>query len=70
MYASGWPRNAETISYAMADNVNGPWSNGVRLTGNTPPAGGGYSYTTHPADIDFKGQSYFIYHNAIPYSGD
>jgi hypothetical protein len=65
MYASGWPNNAETISYAMADTINGPWTNGVRLTGNAPSAGGGYSYTIHPAAIDFKGQSYLFYHNAM-----
>jgi hypothetical protein len=65
MYASGWPNNAETISYAMADNIDGPWTNGVRLTGNAPAAGGGHSYTIHPAAIDFKGQSYLFYHNAM-----
>jgi hypothetical protein len=65
MYASGWPNNAETISYAMADNINGPWTNGVRLTGNASSAGGGYSYTIHPAAIDFKGQAYLFYHNAM-----
>lgn len=54
-YASGFP---EKISYAMSRNINGPWEyKGIinELAGN--------SNTNHQAIIDFKGKSYFIYHN-------
>lgn len=48
----------EKIAYAMSKSVNGPWEfKGIlnELAGN--------SNTNHQAIIDFKGQSYFIYHN-------
>ena len=48
----------EKIAYAMSRNINGPWEfKGIlnELAGN--------SNTNHQAIIDFKGQSYFIYHN-------
>lgn len=54
-YASGFP---EKISYAMSRSITGPWAyKGVlnELVGN--------SNTNHQAIIDFKGKSYFIYHN-------
>lgn len=54
-YASGFP---EKISYAMSRSITGPWDfKGVlnELAGN--------SNTNHQAIIDFKGKSYFIYHN-------
>jgi beta-xylosidase len=54
-YASGFP---EKISYAMSRNITGPWDyKGIlnELAGN--------SNTNHQAIIDFKGKSYFIYHN-------
>jgi beta-xylosidase len=54
-YASGFP---EKISYAMSKRVTGPWEyKGIlnEIAGN--------SNTNHQAIIDFKGKSYFIYHN-------
>jgi beta-xylosidase len=54
-YAYEFP---EKIAYAMSRNINGPWVyKGIlnEIAGN--------SNTNHQAIIDFKGQSYFIYHN-------
>ncbi|OKS84962.1 glycoside hydrolase family 43 protein [Mucilaginibacter polytrichastri] len=54
-YASGFP---EKISYAMSRSIKGPWIyKGIinEIAGN--------SNTNHQAIIDFKGKSYFIYHN-------
>lgn len=54
-YASGFP---EKIAYAMSKSVTGPWEyKGIlnEIAGN--------SNTNHQAIIDFKGKSYFIYHN-------
>lgn len=58
-YASGWP---EKVAYAMADHIEGPYEyKGIlsEIAGN--------SNTTHPAIVEFKGQSYFFTHNgALP----
>ena len=54
-YATGFP---EKIAYAMSKNINGPWQyKGIlnEVAGN--------SNTNHQAIIDFKGKSYFVYHN-------
>jgi beta-xylosidase len=54
-YAYEFP---EKIAYAMSRDINGPWVyKGIinELAGN--------SNTNHQAIIDFKGKSYFIYHN-------
>ena len=54
-YACGFP---EKIAYAVSRNIKGPWVyKGIinELAGN--------SNTNHQAIIDFKGKSYFIYHN-------
>lgn len=54
-YASGFP---EKIVYAMSKNIAGPWTyKGIlnELAGN--------SNTNHQAIVDFKGKTYFIYHN-------
>lgn len=54
-YAYEFP---EKIAYAMSRNINGPWVyRGIinELAGN--------SNTNHQAIIDFKGKTYFIYHN-------
>lgn len=62
-YASGFP---EKISYAMSKSVTGPWQHkGIlnELAGN--------SNTNHQSVIEFKGRSFFIYHNGshIPDGG-
>jgi beta-xylosidase len=54
-YATGFP---EKIAYSMSKSINGPWVyKGIinELAGN--------SNTNHQAIIDFKGKSYFVYHN-------
>lgn len=54
-YASGFP---EKIAYAMAKNIEGPYEyKGIlnEIAGN--------SNTNHQTILDFKGKSYFIYHN-------
>ena len=54
-YATGFP---EKIEYAMSKNINGPWQyKGIlnELAGNCN--------TNHQAIIDFKGKTYFVYHN-------
>ncbi|MEN2414441.1 glycoside hydrolase family 43 protein [Flavobacterium mesophilum] len=62
-YAYEFP---EKIAYAMSKSITGPWEfKGIlnELAGN--------SNTNHQAIIDFKGQSYFIYHNGAsqPHGG-
>ncbi len=54
-YASGFP---EKICYAMSKDINGPWEyKGIlnEVAGN--------SNTNHQAIVDYKGKSYFVYHN-------
>jgi len=58
VYASMGP-GRETISYAMADNVEGPWEFKGELTGMAKD-----SFTIHPGVIDYKGHSYLFYHNS------
>ena len=56
-YATGFP---EKIAYAMADHIEGPYVyQGIlnEVAGN--------SNTNHQAIVDFKGKSYFIYHNGV-----
>lgn len=56
-YASEFP---EKIVYAMSKSITGPWEyKGIlnEVAGN--------SNTNHQAIIDFKGKSYFIYHNGV-----
>lgn len=48
----------ETISYAMADQVAGPWTPMGEITGMAEN-----SFTIHPGVIQFKGEWYFFYHN-------
>jgi hypothetical protein len=54
-YAYGYP---EKIAYAMSRRIDGPWAfKGIlnEIAGN--------SATNSPAILDFKGRTYFIYHN-------
>ena len=61
-YAYQFP---EKIAYAMSRNINGPWEyKGIlnEVAGN--------SNTNHQSIIEFKGKSYFIYHNgSLPVDG-
>ncbi len=62
VYAANFP---ETIEYCTSKSITGPWEyRGViqdRVVNSS---------TTHPGIIDFKGKSYFFYHNgALPTGG-
>ncbi len=48
----------ETISYATAPSVQGPWTFAGELLGEEKD-----SFTIHPGIIDYKGKSYLFYHN-------
>ncbi len=52
----------EKISYSTASGPTGPWT----FRGDIMPkqTGQGGSFTNHPGVADFKGKSYFFYHNA------
>ncbi|GHH64201.1 family 43 glycosylhydrolase [Promicromonospora soli] len=55
----------EFIAYSTAPSPTGPWT----YRGTVMPAQGG-SFTNHPGIVDFKGSSYFFYHNgALPGGG-
>ena len=55
VYASEFPEN---ISYSMAKSAQGPWEH----KGVIMPLQGG-SNTNHSGVMDYKGHSYFFYHN-------
>jgi len=56
---------SEHISYSTSPNPTGPWT----YRGVVMPAQGG-SFTNHSGIADFKGTSYFFYHNgALPNGG-
>ena len=57
-YAS-FGNGSETISYATAPSMEGPWTPHGELTGNAEN-----SFTIHPGIVEFKGQPYLFYHNA------
>jgi len=57
---------AENISYAMADSMEGPWTDGEVISGYAPGAGWqGNSFTIHPGVVDFKGLTYMFYHSQV-----
>ena len=58
-YAS-FGKGRETISYATAPSMDGPWTPQGELTGMAEN-----SFTIHPGIIEFKGQPYLFYHNAV-----
>jgi hypothetical protein len=52
----------EHIGYSTGKSITGPWE----YQGVVMPTQGG-SFTNHPGVVDFKGKSYFFYHNgALP----
>lgn len=57
-YAS-FGEGKETISYAIATSVEGPWTPQGELTGMAEN-----SFTIHPGLIEFNGKWYLFYHNA------
>ncbi len=51
----------ENISYTTSSGPTGPWNfRGVIMDKNLPKA----AFTNHPGVVDYKGNSYFFYHNA------
>jgi len=63
--ADGTP---EKISYTTSSGPLGPWT--YRGDIMAKESGAGSSFTNHPGVIDFKGKSYFFYHNgALPGGG-
>ncbi|WP_437637027.1 glycoside hydrolase family 43 protein [Sorangium sp. So ce854] len=55
----------EKISYATSNSPTGPWT----IRGDIMDAG--RTYTNHAGIVDYKGHSYFFYHNsALPGGGD
>jgi hypothetical protein len=62
-----WPGGPlpEHIGYSTAPSATGPWKYG----GTVMPAQGG-AFTNHPGVVDFRGKTYFFYHNgALPGGG-
>lgn len=56
---------AECIDYSTAENINGPWTYRGTIEDKVPN-----SFTTHPGIADFKGKTYFFYHNGtLPTGG-
>lgn len=50
----------EKISYSVSDSPTGPWTWGGVIMNNGYP---GLAFTNHSGLIDFKGRSFFFYHN-------
>jgi hypothetical protein len=63
--ADGTP---EKISYTTSSGPLGPWTYRGDIMAKQTGAGG--SFTNHPGIVDYKGHSYFFYHNgALPGGG-
>lgn len=60
-FASNW---REELSYAVSDNIRGPYE----YAGIVMPVGAS-SNTNHPSIIDFKGETYIIYHTGALENG-
>ena len=52
----------EKISYTTSSGPQGPWMYRGDIMAKETGAGG--SFTNHPGVVDYKGHSYFFYHNA------
>ena len=64
VYASAGTK-PEMIEYCTAPSATGPWTYRGIIQENVPN-----SFTTHPGIVDYKGKSYFFYHNgALPTGG-
>jgi arabinoxylan arabinofuranohydrolase len=63
--ADGTP---EKISFTTSSAPTGPWAYGGDVMAKE--SGSGSSFTNHPGVIDYKGKSFFFYHNgALPGGG-
>ena len=64
VYASSGT-NPEMIEYCTAQSPEGPWTYKGIIAENAPN-----SFTIHPGIIDYKGNTYFFYHNgSLPTGG-
>src|SRR6478735_1498881 len=64
IYASAGTK-PEMIEYCTANSAAGPWNYQGIIEENVPN-----SFTTHPGILDYKGKSYFFYHNgSLPTGG-
>ena len=64
VYASAGTK-PEMIEYCTAPTATGPWTYRGIIQENVPN-----SFTTHPGILDYKGKSYFFYHNgSLPTGG-
>lgn len=52
----------EKISFTTSSGPQGPWKYGGDIMDKE--TGAGSSFTNHPGVVDYKGHSYFFYHNA------
>ncbi|WP_407427465.1 glycoside hydrolase family 43 protein [Arcticibacter sp.] len=59
VYASAGTK-PEMIEYCTATSPTGPWTYRGIIQENVPN-----SFTTHPGILDYKGKSYFFYHNGV-----
>lgn len=59
VYASAGTK-PEMIEYCTATSPTGPWTYRGIIQDNVPN-----SFTTHPGILDYKGKSYFFYHNGV-----
>jgi hypothetical protein len=65
MVYAGMGGGTEKISYATSDSPTGPWNTRGDIMGP------GSTFTNHPGVVDYKGHSYFFYHNsALPGGND
>lgn len=54
----------EKISYATSNSPEGPWTyKGIIMEGGRDNEVNNFAFTIHSGVIDFKGHSYFFYHN-------
>jgi hypothetical protein len=58
MIYAGMGGSTENIQYSMSNSATGPWT----YKGTIMPSG--KCFTNHPGICDFKGNSYFFYHNS------
>lgn len=65
VYPAFGPTGGEYIAYSTSESPTGPWE----YRGTIMPFQGN-CFTNHPGVVDFKGHSYFFYHNqALPGGG-
>lgn len=60
MIYAGKGTKPEMIEYCTSKSPEGPWEYKEIIAGNAPN-----SFTIHPGVIDYKGKTYFFYHNGL-----